>query len=206
MAVPNVPTAPRKMLSGSPEDVDEAISQLSEQDPRYADRARRQDLLLQRLQDRENRNNIQLSRPGSNLAKQAKLQSKFEEAKQEPITNGYMALLLSVAAIFDASTFIVDLFGDFIGIGTLISSLTITPVGIIVMYLLYRRKGIDFNDSKVLVRFWGSVLLKFIPILDIFPEYMLSVFLVTSVERIKRSASPEQIERLSRFYNKISKK
>ena len=117
-----------------------------------------------------------------------------------------MALLLSVAAIFDASTFIVDLFGDFIGIGTLISSLTITPVGIIVMYLLYRRKGIDFNDSKVLVRFWGSVLLKFIPILDIFPEYMLSVFLVTSVERIKRSASPEQIERLSRFYNKISKK
>jgi hypothetical protein len=88
MAVPNVPTAPKKMLSGSPEDVEDAIQQLEGQDPRYTDKARRQDLLLRNLEARDRRN-LQLSRSGSNLAKQARLQSRFVEAKTEPITNTY---------------------------------------------------------------------------------------------------------------------
>jgi hypothetical protein len=185
MAVPNVPTAPKKMLSGSPEDVEDAIQQLEGQDPRYTDKARRQDLLLRNLEARDRRN-LQLSRSGSNLAKQARLQSRFEEAKTEPITNSYMALMLSIAAIFDVSTAILEGIGDLVGIGTLIADLTVVPIAPVILYVLYKRKGIDFNDSKVLVRFWGTVILEFIPILNLFPGYVLNVFLVTSVERIER--------------------
>jgi hypothetical protein len=182
MAVPNVPTAPKKMLTGSPEDITEANRQLEEQEPRYSDQLKRQDLLLRRLQDRENKRNLQLSRPGSNLGKQARLQSRFEEAKQSPITNTYMAGMISLALFFDLLTGIIN----FTGVGSVVTDIFISPIAIAAFYYFYRKKGIDFGDSKVLVRFWGSVLLKFIPVLNIIPEYTLNVFLVTSVEKIER--------------------
>ncbi len=152
-----------------------------EQDLRYADRLRRQDFLLKRLQDQENKKDLQLSRPGSNLAKQARLRSKFEQAKSDPITNTYMAGMISMALVFDLITGIINL----TGIGTVLTGI-FSPIPIAFLYYFYRKKGINFKSTKVLVRFWGTILLKLIPVLNIVPEYTLNVLLVTSIERIER--------------------
>lgn len=109
----------------------------------------------------------------------AKFQNKTEDKKERmPTTDA--VFIGTIALLFDTAGGIISLI-DFVAppLGEIINAITVFPVATFTLYLLYKKRGIEFTDTKTLLRFWGSLLVGFIPYLALLPEYLLNVVLVT---------------------------
>ncbi len=179
MVVQNVPTKPRG--------VSDEFNNTEEPDIQARDKMNRQMILANRSGVENHRRNLQLARGGSSLAKQARLGKSFQEENSKKISNSSVLLMMVVALIFDVTVGVVNFIGDIFGIGTLITDMILVPPITGVLWYMYRRKGIKMGDTKVIVRFWGTILLELIPVLSWLPAYALNVLLVTSVERVERA-------------------
>jgi hypothetical protein len=82
----------------------------------------------------------------------------------------------SVALIFDIFDGLLSLIP---GVGNIIIAVTVFPAATLTLYLMYKKRDIEFKSNKVLIKFWGTLCISFIPILSILPQYVLNVVLVS---------------------------
>lgn len=89
-----------------------------------------------------------------------------------------MGYLIAVSLIFDGMAFLVCLLDFVIPLfGTILERITVFPLATLSLYIASRNRGVNFS-SKILVRFWGSRIIGFIPYLSLLPEYTLGTALV----------------------------
>jgi hypothetical protein len=155
---------------------DRAEQELQERGDIYRQQTRRQRLIAQRIRQFTEKDEIQgqIRKP-----RNSKFQNS-DEAKKERITTPDAFFLGAVALFFDTIGGLISLI-DFLipPVGEIINAITTFPLATFTLYLLYKRRGIEFKDTKTLLRFWGSLVIGFIPYLAILPEYLLNVVLVT---------------------------
>jgi hypothetical protein len=155
---------------------DRAEQDLQERGDIYRQQVRRQRLIAQRIRQFTEKDEIQgqIRKP-----RNSKFQNS-DEAKKERITTPDAFFLGAVALFFDTIGGLISLI-DFLipPVGEIINAITTFPLATFTLYLLYKRRGIEFKDTKTLLRFWGSLVIGFIPYLAILPEYLLNVVLVT---------------------------
>jgi hypothetical protein len=155
---------------------DRAEQDLQERGDIYRQQVRRQRLIAQRIRQFTEKDEIQgqIRKP-----RNSKFQNSGED-KKERITTPDAFFLGAVALFFDTIGGLISLI-DFLipPVGEIINAITTFPLATFTLYLLYKRRGIEFKDTKTLLRFWGSLVIGFIPYLAILPEYLLNVVLVT---------------------------
>lgn len=155
---------------------DRAEQDLQERGDIYRQQVRRQRLIAQRIRQFTEKDEIQgqIRKP-----RNSKFQNSGED-KKERITTPDAFFLGAVALFFDIIGGLISLI-DFLipPVGEIINAITTFPLATFTLYLLYKRRGIEFKDTKTLLRFWGSLVIGFIPYLAILPEYLLNVVLVT---------------------------
>lgn len=155
---------------------DRAEQDLQERGNIYRQQVRRQRLIAQRIRQFTEKDEIQgqIRKP-----RNSKFQNSGED-KKERITTPDAFFLGAVALFFDTIGGLISLI-DFLipPVGEIINAITTFPLATFTLYLLYKRRGIEFKDTKTLLRFWGSLVIGFIPYLAILPEYLLNVVLVT---------------------------
>lgn len=155
---------------------DRAEQDLQERGNIYRQQVRRQRLIAQRIRQFTEKDEIQgqIRKP-----RNSKFQNSGED-KKERITTPDAFFLGAVALFFDIIGGLISLI-DFLipPVGEIINAITTFPLATFTLYLLYKRRGIEFKDTKTLLRFWGSLVIGFIPYLAILPEYLLNVVLVT---------------------------
>lgn len=143
-----------------------------ERGEKYRQQARRQRQIAQgirQITDREDKKN------GVREPRNARFQKRDETTK--PILSYVdIGMMLGVAFIFDVVNGILSLIPI---IGNAIIAVTVFPLATLYLYFAYKKRGIEFKNTKTLVKFWGSLCIGFIPVLSIFPEYMLNVILIS---------------------------
>lgn len=170
--------------------------------------------------ERYKRKNRRFRNIAQNIARIAKssnqkdLQTAFKEsgisdpdAESNKMDVSDIGVLVATSLIFDGLAFIICLL-DFVVpfLGTIIEKVTIFPLSTLTLYLMYKKRGVNFS-SKILVRFWGSRLIGFIPYLSLLPEYTLGTALIvlsvkaeelTGLKRITEE-HPEIMKYLQRY-------
>lgn len=162
---------------GVPENVAENLLGLDEErGEKYKRQTQRQRLINQRMRALSSKND---SNGSARLPRNAKFQNK-DEQKKERLDSVDIGKLLVVALFFDLISGIMSLIPF---IGEVVKGVTTFPLATLTLYTMYKNRGIEFKDGKMLARFWGSILLKFIPIISILPEYTLNVVLVVTATK-----------------------
>ena len=158
------------------EQSDRAEDVLGERGEQYKQQARRQRLVAQRIrqwsEDADVKN--QKRKP-----RNAVFQDSKKEANQ-PLSYVDIGTMSAVALFFDLIQGILSLFPV---VGNVITGFTVFPVATLSLYLMYKKRGIEFKSTKTLVKYWGSLLIGFIPVLSIFPEYFLNVILMSAEKK-----------------------
>lgn len=159
------------------EESDRAEDALANRSEEYRRRARRQRLIAQRVRQVQESQGTKL---GRNLQAEIEAEEESEGAPKRTLTKIDIGWMLCVAAFFDLIGGLISLI-DAIAppVGEIINGVTVFPIAATTLYFMYKKRGVEFKDTKVLVRFWGSLLIGFIPIIAVFPEYMLNVILVS---------------------------
>jgi hypothetical protein len=85
-----------------------------------------------------------------------------------------------VAILFDVAGGLLSLLPV---VGNAITAVTVFPVATLTLYLMYQKRGIELKSTKALVKFWGTLCIGFIPIISIFPEYLLNVVLASLAKK-----------------------
>lgn len=164
------------MIANQSDIAEESLEQEGERGERYKQQARRQRLIAQRIRQFSETDELktQIRSP-----RNSKFQASNKE-KGERISTPDAFFLGAVALFFDTIGGLISLI-DFIlpPVGEIINAITTFPLATFTLFLLYKKRGIEFKDTKTLLRFWGSLLIGFIPYLAILPEYLLNVVLVT---------------------------
>ncbi len=163
------------------EQADLAEETLGERGEQYKQQARRQRLVAQRMRqlaetDKKRTQNVRGPR-----------NAKFQEKKDKENSKlSYIDIVFmsGVAIIFDIAQGLLSLIPI---IGNAITAFTVFPVATFVLYLMYKKRGIEFKSTKTLVKFWGSLCIGFIPIISIFPEYLLNVILVSVEKKVEEN-------------------
>lgn len=132
---------------------------------------------------------------------------KSPKKSQAHMDNGDIILLITVALFFDALSFVICLL-DFLFpfLGTVIEKITVFPLCTLTMYLMYKNMGVTFS-SKIIVRFWGSRIISFIPYLNILPEYTIGTLLIVATVKAEEvtglkkvfEENPELLKYIERF-------
>ncbi len=164
------------MIAEGSDRAEEALENIGERGEQYKQQARRQRLITQRIRQLSEKDEIkaQIRSP-----RNSKFQRLAEE-KKERISNPDAVFLGVIALFFDVIGGLISLI-DVVAppVGEIINAITTFPAATFTLYLLYKRRGIEFKDTKTLLRFWGSLIIGFVPYLAILPEYLLNVVLVT---------------------------
>jgi hypothetical protein len=154
----------------------------------YRKKIEQQRRIAQRLRQLSEKDEI--SGGGLRVPRNAKFQNQ-KEGRIERMPTTDAVFIGAVALLFDTAGGIISLI-DFVAppVGEIINAVTVFPAATLTLYLLYKKRGIVFTDTKTLLRFWGSLLVGFIPYLALLPEYLLNVVLVTiatkAEDRLKR--------------------
>ncbi len=82
--------------------------------------------------------------------------------------------MLGVAGFFDLLSGLINLIP---GIGGVVSTIFITPTGTLTLWFMYKRRGIEFKSAKAVAKFGGASLIELVPVLNIFPGFILNVLL-----------------------------
>ncbi len=149
------------------------LGQNTERGGQYRQQARRQRLVAQRMRMLSEEEVKKISGPRNAKFKKGDAEQKTKLDRSD------IGLLIGVALLFDLIGGVISLV-DLVAppIGELINGVTTFPLATFTLYLMYKKRGIEFKDGKVLVRFWGSLLIGFIPLIAILPEYTLNVILM----------------------------
>lgn len=82
--------------------------------------------------------------------------------------------VLCVGAFYDFLSFILNLIPV---VGGVASALTVTPIAMINLFIMYSKRGISLRSTKKMLTFGGTSLIEFIPVLNAVPGFMLNVIL-----------------------------
>lgn len=155
---------------------EESLQGIGERGEQYKQQTRRQRLISQRMRQLSEKDT---QKGGLREPRNAKFQKDRDE-KTERMPTRDAVFIGVVALLFDGLGGVISLL-DLVAppLGELINTVTIFPMATFFLYFSYKKRGIEFKDAKTLVRFWGSLVVGFIPIIAILPEYVLNVILVT---------------------------
>lgn len=156
--------------------ISDNISEQSERGEQYQQQIRRQRQITQRIRQlSKNTTKAEIRSP-----RNARFQNKEENVSKLSFID--IGLMSGIALIFDISDGLLSLIP---AVGNVIVAVTITPVAALTLYLMYKRKGIEFKSTKTLIKFWGSLGISLIPIISILPNYVLNVVLVTLEKKVE---------------------
>lgn len=176
------------MLAEQGDQAENELGQRGERGEQYKQQTRRQRFMTQRMRELSEKDrakeNSRVRRPRNERFKNQKEDQPTRFGRSDVIVMSVVALMFDgVGGIISLLDFIIPPTGEFI------NSVTVFPLATLTLYTMYKHRGVEFKDTKVLVRFWGSLLIGFIPIVAILPEYFLNVILVSTVmkaeEKIK---------------------
>lgn len=154
-----------------PEDQSNDDSVESERGERYRKKMRRQRAIAQ---------NIGRLMGGS---KQRNLKAALEsggvsEVDSNKLDKTDIGILVGTSLLFDGLSAVICLLDLLIPfLGTVIERVTIFPLATLTMYIMYKKRNINFS-AKIIVRFWGTRIIGFIPYIAFLPEYTLATVLV----------------------------
>lgn len=163
------------MIAEQSDRAEETLGGMGERGEQYKQQVRRQRFIAQRMRQLSEKDELRAS---VNEPRNAKFQ-KAKEAEKSKLSYVDIVYMSAVALIFDAAGGLLSLAPV---IGNAITAFTVFPAATFVLYLMYKKRGIEFKSTKTLIKFWGTLVIGFIPIISIFPEYLLNVILI-SVEK-----------------------
>lgn len=131
---------------------------------------------------RERKNNLgsdEAQRVGNNYLRSAQKGREGLEGQkpsQPELSSADNFTLMVVAGGFDLASFLAN--AIFPTVGSVVSSFMIMPIGYLVLYLMYKRRGIDFQMSKLTGKILGGAFIELIPFINALPGFMLSIYLI----------------------------
>jgi len=151
---------------------EESQQGMGERGEQYKQQARRQRLISQRMRQLSEKDT---QKGGLREPRNARFKKEGREKTERMPTRD--AVFIGTVALLG------DCIGGLISLvpiaGEAVNAVTVFPAVTFFLWFSYKKRGIQFSDGKVLVRFWGSLIIGFIPVISIFPEYLLNVILVT---------------------------
>lgn len=160
------------MIADQSDFAEDTLGEMGERGEQYKQQVRRQRLVAQRIRqlDEKDASGSQIRGP-----RNAKFQKSNNEGKQI-LSYTDIATMSGIALIFDVFDGLLSLIPV---VGNVIVGVTVFPAATLYLFLAYRKRGIKMQSTKTLVKFWGTLLVSFIPIVSILPQYVLNVVLIS---------------------------
>lgn len=155
------------------------LEQIGERGEQYKQQARRQRIVVQRM--RQLTENDEMRAQNVRGPRNAKFQEK-KDKESAKLSNVDIVFMSCVALLFDIAQGLLSLIPV---VGNAITAVTVLPAAAFTLYIMYKKRGIEFKSTKTLVKFWGSLCIGLIPVLSIFPEYLLNVILVSLEKKVE---------------------
>ncbi len=99
---------------------------------------------------------------------------KAGEKKKGDFSRTDFFFMMGIAGFYDLLSALLNLIPF---IGGVFSSVLVTPVALLNLYIMYSKRGISFKSTKSVMKFGGASLIEFIPVLNFLPGFMLNVVL-----------------------------
>ena len=150
---------------------------------RFERQEKRQAMYKEQLQNSKINRSVN---PGSARVQKNSIQGRAQSESKAPKKSNvgptdYISFL-TVALLLDTFSFLFNLIPI---IGGVASDLLISLPGSLILYLMYSRKNIDIKSGKNMIKFFGTLALKFVPIVNALPEFTLNVLMMLGSEKIK---------------------